>query len=214
MHLLFRLTLYGFCYKFAADYFGRPADCTIFFYEDAIDIRIQPIYMSLKCRKLYFLTLFFFGQWPSAQKMSRHFSQFRNCQVVIGNLILFFLNKFKSTATIVTPKFRFILLKIFSCSNHGKFSNKDESYFDTNFSFVTRFQKHCYQKNSINLLQIPIYSDFKFEVKMVFLKVIYKSNACMICSSTCKSAIFYKSPILLISVFSSCKYEHLELSFV
>ena len=40
--------------------------------------------------------------------------------------------------------------------------------------------------NGINLLWTPIYSNFKSEVKMVFLKVIYKSDACIICLSTCK----------------------------
>ena len=44
----------------------------------------------------------------------------RKKRIVIGNLILFFLNNFKSTATKVTPGFRFILLKILNKIMFGK----------------------------------------------------------------------------------------------
>ena len=40
--------------------------------------------------------------------------------MIIGNSILFFLNNFKSTAAMVTPKFRFILLKILNKIIFGK----------------------------------------------------------------------------------------------
>ena len=117
-----------------------------------------------------------------------------------------FLNKMKSSAIRVTPKFRFILLKILNKIMFGKswagiilavvvvrsILRNIKKFFDAIFLFIHLFQKFCFQNNCINLLQSPTYSAFYFGVKGVSLKVNHKSGACIIFSSTCREAVFYQ----------------------
>ena len=77
------------------------------------------IYLCKMAKIWIFHSFLVFAQLPSAQNIKTFFACGEK-KIVIGNLILFFLNNFKSTATMVTPKFRFILLKILNKIMFGK----------------------------------------------------------------------------------------------
>ena len=109
---LIGLTLYGGSGRYRPLLFRAPYRLYNIFYEDSIDIYIQPIYISVKCRKFEIFIFFSFCAVSIGPKNIKVFFLVLKKKFLIGNPILFFLNNFKSTATMVPPKFRFILLKL------------------------------------------------------------------------------------------------------
>ena len=91
--------------KFGTNYIGRPNGCTLFFYEYSIDIRIKPIYICLKCRKSDIFIFVSFCAVAIGPKNIKTFLLVLTMIVTNCHPILFLLNNFKSTATMVTPKF-------------------------------------------------------------------------------------------------------------
>ena len=113
------LTFYSLVYRIQYVFIPMTYRIRNIFYKDSIVSVFWDWLLALKDKKIpFFISISFSTVALGAKSIKLFYS--RKISMVIGNSILFFLNKINSTATRITPKLRFILLQILNKIIFGK----------------------------------------------------------------------------------------------